>query len=106
MYDVNVGINKYKMVIVNVPKDSSHPSVSITFAGLYGTIAGMSSIGLTGIHMYMCSELWNFVPCLQCTRLTWKKMRLALEGSPGHYDCVTSWKMPRILMKQSKYLQY
>lgn len=37
------------MVIVNVPKDSSYPSVSITFAGLYGTIAGMSSMGLTGI---------------------------------------------------------
>ena len=49
---VNVGVNKYKMVIVNVPKDSSHPSVSITFAGLYGTIAGMSSMGLTGTYYY------------------------------------------------------
>lgn len=50
---VDVGINKYKMVIVNVPKDSSHPSVSITFAGLYGTIAGMSSMGLTGTYVLL-----------------------------------------------------
>ena len=43
------------MVIVNVPKDSSYPSVSITFATLYGTIAGMSSMGLTGMSCYNTS---------------------------------------------------
>lgn len=48
-YNVIVGINKYKMVTVNVPKDSAFPSVSIGYAGLYGTIAGMSSQGLTGM---------------------------------------------------------
>ena len=61
---VDVGINKYKMVIVNVPKDSSHPSVSITFAGLYGTIAGMSSMGLTGKYIllyYVPSGLLNLI---------------------------------------------
>ena len=57
---VLTGINKYKMVIVNVPKDSSYPSVSITFAGLYGTIAGMSSMGLTGVN-------YNYYSTCSCT---------------------------------------
>jgi len=44
------------MVTVNVPKDSAFPSVSIGFAGLYGTIAGMSSQGLTGAQALHCME--------------------------------------------------
>jgi len=52
-YNVIVGINKYKMVTVNVPKDSVFPSVSIGYAGLYGTIAGMSSQGLSGM-VHLC----------------------------------------------------
>ena len=50
------------MVIVNVPKDSSYPSVSITFAALYGTIAGMSSKGLTGrIFVLRAVELVHYI---------------------------------------------
>ena len=42
------GINKNKLIMVTVPNDGGNPSVSLGFVGLFGTLAGMSSTGLTG----------------------------------------------------------
>ena len=46
-WNKDTGINKNKIVMVIVPDDGAIPSVSLGFVGLYGTLAGMSSRGLT-----------------------------------------------------------
>lgn len=46
-WNKDTGINKYKIVLVTVPDDEAIPSASLTFAGLYGPLAGMSAKGLT-----------------------------------------------------------
>lgn len=46
-WNKDTGVNKYKLVVVTVPDDGAMPSVSVGFAGLYGTLAGMSAAGLT-----------------------------------------------------------
>ena len=46
-WNKDTGINKYKIVVVTVPDDGAVASASVGFAGLYGTLAGMSAAGLT-----------------------------------------------------------
>ncbi len=46
-WNKDTGINKNKLVMVMVPDDGAIASVSLGFAGLYGTLAGMSASGLT-----------------------------------------------------------
>ena len=46
-WNKDTGINKNKLVVVVVPNDGSHPSATLGFVGLYGTLAGMSEVGLT-----------------------------------------------------------
>ena len=46
-WNKDTGINKYKLVMVIVPNDGGIPSVSLGFVGLFGTLAGMSGLGLT-----------------------------------------------------------
>lgn len=46
-WNKDTGVNKHKLVVVTVPSDGAIPSASLGFAGLYGAMAGMSSLGLT-----------------------------------------------------------
>ena len=46
-WNKDTGINKHKLVTIVVPDDGSNPSVQFGFVGLFGTLTGMSSKGLT-----------------------------------------------------------
>ena len=71
------------MVIVNVPKDSSYPSVSITFAALYGTIAGMSSKGLTGrIVVLRAVELVHYIITCVVHEANLEENEISFSGFP------------------------
>lgn len=55
-WNKDTGINQNKLVMVTVPDDGATPSANLGFAGLYGTLAGMSATGLT-LHEANLEEL-------------------------------------------------
>ena len=44
-WNKDTGVNKHKVVMVIVPNDGGIPSATLGFAGLFGTLAGMSAKG-------------------------------------------------------------